>query len=477
MPLKIAILGAGPGGYVAAIRAAQLGAEVTLIEKARVGGICLNHGCIPSKILKRSADLLDDFRKAKDFGIDADPRPLCIMQALMARKKSIIADQQKSILSLLKKNAIRYVTGSGYLQEKNLLQVTDEHGSRSDIGWDRLILATGSRPLSIPSFPFDCRAVLSSNDALALCHIPESITIFGGGVIGCELACIFNSFGSRVTIVEGQDRLLPLPSIDRDCSTLIMREMKKRKIAVLVNRTVESAVYQGNGLEILIGPSPFAANLKEKERKIIRENSDKLLVCIGRTPNSDSLGLVNTGVGTDEKGWIIVDEMMRTSAPGVFAIGDVLGPSKAMLAHVASCEGDIAAENCLGAEKRMSYEIIPSAVFTMPEVANVGLSEDQARQRYQDVRADSVLFRTTGKAQVMGEIAGEAKIISLSGSGKIIGVHITGPHASDLIAEGTLAIRMGATVSDLASTIHAHPTLAEVLLETAFKATGRPLHG
>jgi dihydrolipoamide dehydrogenase len=477
MPLKIAILGAGPGGYVAAIRAAQLGAEVTLVEKGHVGGTCLNYGCIPSKILKKSADLLDDFRRAGDFGIEADPHALCTMQTLMARKESIVADQRKGIMALLRNHTIRYVAGTGYIQGNNLLQVTDEHGSRSDIVWDRLILATGSGPLSIPAFPLDGRAILSSNDALSLNHIPRSITIFGGGVIGCELACIFNSFGSRVTIVEGLDRLLPLPSVDRDCSTIIMREMKKRKITVLLNRTVESAIYKEDQLEIKIGPSPFATNLKEKDKQILQEGSEKLLVCIGRNPNSDSFGLGNIGIRTDEKGWIIVDETMRTSAPDVFAIGDVLGPSKVMLAHVASCEGEIAAENCLGAEKRMSYEIIPGAIFTMPEVANVGLTEDEARTRYQDVCADSVLFRTTGKAQVLGEIAGEAKIISRSGSGKIIGVHITGPHASDLIAEGTLAIRMGATVRDLATTIHAHPTLAEVLLEAAYKAVGRPLHG
>ena len=477
MTLKIAILGAGPGGYVAAIRAAQLGAEVTLVEKARIGGTCLNHGCIPSKIFKKSADLLENFKRAAEFGIKADSHPVCTMQALIARKESIIAGQQKGILTLLKNHTIQYVTGTGYIQGNNLLQVTDEQGNVSNIHWDRLILATGSRPLNIPAFPLDGRAILSSNDALALDHIPQSITIFGGGVIGCELACIFNAFGSRVTVVEGQDRLLPLPSVDRNCSTIIMREMKKRKIRVLVDRTVESATYAGDGLEIMIGPSPFATNLKEKEKQLIRENSEKLLVCIGRTPNSDDLGLTNIGVGVDEKGWIMVDETLRTSTPDVFAIGDVLGPAKVMLAHVASSEGAIAAENCLGAEKRMSYEIIPGAIFTMPEVANVGLSEEEARKRYQDVRADSVLFRTTGKAQVLGEIAGEAKIISRSGSGRIIGVHITGPHASDLIAEGTLAIRMGATVRDLAITIHAHPTLAEVLQETAFKAVGRPLHG
>jgi dihydrolipoamide dehydrogenase len=256
-----------------------------------------------------------------------------------------------------------------------------------------------------------------------------------------------------------------------------MREMKKRKIAVLVNKTVVSAAYCGDGLETGIGPSPFAGNLKEKEKQILREKSEKLLVCIGRTPNSNNLGLAGIGVEVDERGWVLVDEMMRTSAPDVFAIGDILGPAKVMLAHVASSEGEIAAENCLGAAKKMSYDIIPGPIFTMPEIGNVGLSEHEARKRYLDIRADTVLFRTTGKAQILGELAGEAKIISRSGSGKIVGVHITGPHASDLIAEGALAIRMGATVQDLATTIHAHPTLAEVLLEAAFKAVNRPLHG
>jgi dihydrolipoamide dehydrogenase len=477
MTLKIAILGAGPGGYVAAIRAAQLGADVTLIEKAHVGGTCLNHGCIPSKILKKTADLLEDFRRAKEYGIEIDFPPTCMMMSLMARKETILLNQRKGILTLLKNARIRYLTGSGCIQGHNLLKYTDENANVSEVHWDKLILATGSRPLSLSTFPRDGRAILSSNDILALPHIPKSITIFGGGAIGCELAFIFNSFGSNVTVIEGLDRLLPLPSVDQECSKIIMREMKKCKIRVLVNKTVVSAAYCGDGLEIRIGPSPFARDLKEKEREIIRESSEKLLVCIGRTPNSDNLGLAKIGVEMDARGWILVDEMMRTSAPDVFAIGDVLGPAKVMLAHVASSEGEIAAENCLGAGKKMSYEIVPSAIFTMPEIGNVGLSELDAKKRYQDIRTDVVLFRATGKAQILGELAGEAKIISRSGSGKILGVHITGAHASDLIAEGTLAIRMGATVQDLATTIHAHPTLSEVMLEAAFKAVGKPLHG
>jgi dihydrolipoamide dehydrogenase len=477
MALKIAILGGGPGGYVAAIRAAQLGADVTLVEKEEVGGTCLNHGCIPSKIFKRTADILEDFRRAGEFGIDIHSIPSCTMTSLLARKDNILASQRKGILALLKNAKVRYVAGNGYIPEQNLLEYSGKDGNAGKVHWDRLILATGSRPLSLPSLPFDGQTILSSNDALSLNHIPASITIIGGGAIGCEFAFIFNSLGSRVTLVEGLGRLLPLPSVDQECSRIIMREMKKRKITVLINTILSSATAGGDKLDISFAPSPSAGIQNEKDTVVKKENPEKILVCIGRTPNSDGLGLADIGVETDERGWVIADEMMQTNVPDVFAIGDVLGPTKVMLAHVASHEGEIAAENCLGARKKMSYEIIPSAIFTMPEIGNVGLTEDEARQRYQDIRSDTVLFRIIGKAQVLGELAGEAKIVSRSGSGRILGVHITGTHASDLIAEGALALRMGATVQDLAATIHAHPTLAEVMLETAFKAEGRPLHG
>ena len=477
MALKLVILGAGPGGYSAAVRAAQLGCEVTIIEKDRLGGTCLNYGCIPSKILKKSAGLLKDIEGAGEFGIDVPPGSLCSLPAVMTRKNAIIASQRKALAGLLQRNAITCITGEGRLVDDHRLEYADQDGRIQTADWDRLILATGSRPLSIPAFPLDGRDILSSTEALELQHIPASMIIVGGGVIGCELACIFSDFGAKVAIVEGQGRLLPLPSIDRDCSRLILREMKKRNISVLLGRTVVSADYRKDGLHAIIGPSPAAEGLKEKEKRILDERTEKLLVCIGRRPNSDGLGLAGLGVDTDEKGWVIVDAMMRTSRTDIFAIGDVLGPAKAMLAHVASAEGEIAAENCMGAQRTMSYAVIPGTVFTTPEIGNVGLSEDEAKRRYPDVRADTVLFRSTGKAQVLGELAGEAKIISRSGSGELLGIHITGPHASDLIAEGTLALQMGASVHDLAATVHAHPTLAEIMRETALKAMDRPLHG
>lgn len=477
MTQRVVVLGAGPGGYVAAVRAAQLGAEVTVVEAHKVGGTCLNYGCIPSKILKKTADMLEEFHKAKAFGINVSGEATCDMEGLMARKEQVVGSQSKGILGLLKKHGIRYVEGTARIAKPGLAVVTDEANETEEIAWDKLILATGSRPLSIPTFPTDGRDIISSDEVVALQSVPESITIVGGGVIGCEFAFILDALGAKVTLVEGLDRVLPLPSVDEECSKVLLREMKKRKIKVLVNRTVESVTKAEGRLNVTIGPSPFAKNLKEKDRQPVYESADKVLVCIGRKPNTDGLGLEEIGVKLDQRGWVIADEKMQTAARNVYAIGDVLGPAKVMLAHVASTEGEIAAENIMGASKTMRYDVIPGAIFTMPEVANVGLSETQAKETNENIRADSVLFRTLGKAQVIGEIAGFAKIISDKASGKILGAHIVGPHATDLIAEATLAIRTGATVKALSETIHAHPTLAEVMLEVSFKALDLPLHG
>jgi dihydrolipoamide dehydrogenase len=476
MAKKIAIIGAGPGGYVAAIRAAQLGGDVTLVEKSNIGGTCLNYGCIPSKILKRTADLLDEIKNAGEFGIDNGVTPICNMALLTKRKENVISTQARGIHALMKKHGISYVTGRAYVPGMNQLEITENDGNTASLQWDKLILATGSRPATIPSLPFNGRTILSSDDVLDLETVPESITIVGAGVIGCEFAFIWNSLGTEVTLVEAMDRPLPLASVDEDCSKLIAREMKKRKINLLVNRTVQAAEEIDGKLTLTFGPSPFAAKLSEKVRQISTGQTSKLVVCIGRKPNSDKLGLENIGVETDKAGWVIVDEKMRTSTGNVYAIGDLLGPGKVMLAHVASTEGEIAVENCFGGDKAMQYDRIPGAIFTSPEIGNIGLSEKEAREKFENVRGDSVLFRTSGKAQVLGEIVGQAKIVSDGKTGKILGVHIAGPHATDILGEASLAMQMGATVKDLAQTIHAHPTLAEVLLEASFKALNNPLH-
>lgn len=478
MPTRIAILGAGPGGYVAAIRAAQLGADVTLIEEDNLGGTCLNWGCIPSKVMITTAELLEKIKKADAFGITIEGGVRLNMPRLMERKNKVIQDQRKGILDLLKHHHIRYLKGTGYLKGRGLAGVRLSQGEEQQVPWDKLILATGTKPFNLPGLPFDGDRILSSNHALCLQEVPESILIVGGGVIGCEFAFLLSALGSNVTIVEALSRMLPLPSVDEDCSKVLQREMKKRKINFIVNRTVEGFCEVDGKLRVTIGPSPFFENPAEKDKKPLFETVDKILVCIGRTPNTTHIeGFELLGVQADEKGWVVTNQRMETSAPDVYAIGDLLGPSKIMLAHVASAEGSVAAENAMARRCSMDYGTVPGAIFTSPEVANVGLTEAQAKEQGYQIRSDSVLFRTLGKAQVIGDIAGQVKIVSESGSGKILGVHIIGPHATDLIAEGALAIQMGANVRDLANTIHAHPTLAESMLETCLKAMDRSLHG
>jgi len=477
MGKKVAVIGGGPGGYVAAVRAAQLGAEVTLVENDNLGGTCLNWGCIPSKVMKTTADRMEISQGSREYGIVSEGSPHLDMDALTRRKALVIEMQRTGIEKLLKHHRVRHVRGTGRVPRYGKLQVTAEDGKDLLFSWERLLIATGSRPAGIPLFPFDGDKVISSNDALFLESIPDSMVIVGGGVIGCEFAFIFSALGARVTVVEALDRILPLSGVDQDCSKVLQREMKKRKIAFFVNRTVEKVEHKGPLLSIRISPSLAPEDKGRKETEQILLEVEKVLVCVGRSPNTARLGLESLGVETDERGWIRTDARMATSAEHVFALGDVLGPGKVMLAHVASREGTIAAENAMGGTREMSYDVIPSAIFTSPEVADVGLTEAEAVARGKSVRADTVLFRNMGKAQVLGDLAGEAKIVSDAATGKVLGVHLIGPHATDLIAEGALAVQTGCTVGQLAETIHAHPTLAEIMYETSLKALDRSLHG
>ncbi len=469
MQQKIAIIGGGPGGYVAAVTAAKRGAKVTLIEQNELGGTCLNRGCIPSKIMKASAELLKKIEKASDFGIDLNQKATCNMAKVMQRKKSILETQQKAIARLLEDNKINYIRGAAYIEKEKKLRVSAPDGSEEIHEWDKLIIASGSKPSSIPSAPFDHKKIISSDDLLNISEIPESIAIVGAGVIGCEFACILSAFGAKVTIIEALDRVLPLDNVDRSCSKILTREMKKIKIKIILEKTVQHVETNDNMTTVKTNLTSFGKDKDDKNETI---ESEKILICTGRKPETDFSGLKNIGVETDEKGWIIVNEHMETNVKNIYAIGDILGPSKIMLAHVASAEGVVAAKNATGGDKKMNYDIIPSSIFTMPEVASVGLSEHIAKEKGLDVSSASFLFRSIGKAHVIGEIEGEAKIVYESGSRKILGVHITGPHATDLIAEGTLAIKKGVSVKELAETIHAHPTLAEIMYEVSHQALG-----
>jgi dihydrolipoamide dehydrogenase len=477
MASKVVVIGAGPGGYVAAIRAAQLGAEVTLIERERVGGTCLNWGCIPSKVLRTSAELFDRARRGREYGLVLDGGLSLDLRALMARKEKVIENQVKGIVDILKHHRIRYVEGVGTIAGPDRIMVRGHDEKVWETPWEHLILALGSAPLEIPGLSVDGKRVLSSNDALGVQTVPRSMLIVGGGVIGCEFAFIFSAFGSQVTLVEAKSRLIPLPSVDEDCSTVIRREMAKRKISVILESTVDRVEDKGEGLQVFLGSSPFVENPSEKVSRPASLEVEKVLICIGRKPDTAGAGLARIGVKVDNSGWVIVDEWMKTSAPRVYAIGDALGPSKVMLAHVASREGMVAAENAGGGTVRMSYDAVPNVIFTMPEISNVGLTEAQAKEQGLEVKAESVLLRNIAKPHVIGEIGGMAKIVFHVGSGKILGVHLVGACASDLIAEGALAVKTGRTVQEVADTIHGHPTLAEIMSEVSMKALGRPVHG
>lgn len=477
MSKKIIIIGGGPGGYIAAVRAAGLGADVTVVEKENLGGTCLNWGCIPSKIMKNSAETFLKCLEAGELGIDISGSISPNMSVLMKRKEKILDSQRKGIASLLQSRGIQLENGFGKITAPGKVEITAEDGMKKTLDYDKLIIATGTKPMNVPDFPFDGKTILSSNDILVLDQIPESITIVGGGVIGCEFAFIFSALGTNVTIVEAMSRLLPLPSVDVSVSKVLLREMKKRKIKVFCDTVVTGCEVCGGNASISLAKSPFTDNPKAKDPKSDSLSSQLMAVCIGRTPLSKNLGLDTIGLTTLGPGWIEVDDQMKTGVDNVFAIGDIIGPSRVMLAHVASHEGLVAAENAMGMDSVMAYNAVPGAIFTMPEIGTVGLSEAEAKAKGIDVETAAVNFRVLGKAQAIGEIAGEAKMIVEKKSKKVLGVHIIGPHATDLISEATLAIEKGLTAKEIAHTIHAHPTLAEIMGEVASKAIGMPLHG
>jgi len=471
------MLGAGPGGYLGAIKAAQLGAEVTIIEHAEVGGTCLNRGCIPTKALKASADLFDAVKRFSEYGVVLEGQVQPDLQQMMVRKNKVVKTLVTAIETLFKKYKINLIHGSGKVLSPNQVEVAVSGQGSQIVEGDKLILATGSEVKSLPMFPLDGESIISSDDALQLQEIPKNLLIIGGGVMGVEFASIFGSLGSEVTVVEALDRLIPLPSVDEDCSKILRREFKKRKIGFLLNKTVVRTEKTNDGrIKAIIGPSPFLEEVKEKDKKETELVVDKILVTIGRDYNTSGIGLNQLGLEIHQQGWLPVNDKMETNIPGIYAIGDVLGPDKWMVAHVASVEAQIAVENCLGRDKMMDYQIVPAGYFTSPELGTVGLSELQANESGLNYRADTFQFRALGKSQAIGDIAGLVKMISAKKDGKILGVHIIGPHATDLIAEAALAMRLGASVKDLADTIHLHPSLSEAMMETAHAALDECLH-
>jgi dihydrolipoamide dehydrogenase len=460
MPINLTIIGAGPGGYVAAVRAAQKGAQVTVVESAEVGGTCLNWGCIPTKTLIASAEALEHARHAGDFGVETAGAVGYNLSKIRERKDKVVSTQVKGIRALFKSWGVNLIEGRGSLISPDVVRVVQKDGMTMDVKSDKVIVATGSRPAKIPGFPFDGENVITSDDAVQLKRIPKSLLIVGAGVIGSEFAFIYRAFGAEVTMVEMLPRALSTE--DGDMSDIIEREFKKSKIKLIVNVKVDKVEKAGDGM--------MAATLNNGQQ--IR--TEMILVSIGRSMNSEGLGLENVGVNTGKRSEIIVDERMETSVPGVYSVGDVTG--KILLAHVASHQGLVAVENALGGSESMDYTVVPSGIFTMPEIGSVGLREQQAIDQGIKCRIGRFPYRALGKAHAMGEITGLVKIISDEITDKVLGVHICGAHATDMVHEGALAIQTGVTIRQLGHMIHAHPTLSEAIMEAAEDVHGTAIH-
>ena len=469
MALRITVIGAGPGGYTAAFDAARRGAEVTLVESRWLGGTCLNCGCIPTKTLKSSAEALETIRRAAEFGITGAGVPSIDMPAVIARKRKVSETLRGGLEKTCAKLRVNVITGRGQVVNAGLVKAVLPDGSVQEIEGDRVIIATGSNVLNLAALPVDGRYILSSDEALELDHVPARLLIVGGGVVGTELAFIFRSFGSEVTLVEGQNRLLPVPSVDEEMSRLILREAKKKGIRVELCRTVNATRVENGAVSADLGPSPFLAPelIPASAKKPATLEADCIFMTIGRAANSSGLGLAEAGIETDRRGYIVVNDHLETSVPGVYAIGDILGPSRIMLAHMASAEAHVAVANIFGASEKPDYDVVPSGIFSSPEIGDVGLTEAQAREKGFDVVTSEFQFRELGKAQAMGELPGVFKLVANRADGRLLGAHFAGAHATDLIAECALALHMGATAADIAHTIHAHPTLAEGVMEAA----------
>jgi len=458
--IDVVIIGGGPGGYVAAIKAAHLGLKALLVEKDKLGGVCLNWGCIPTKALVSTAELLNHLQRAGEFGIQVKDYSFDF-PAIMKRKDLITQRLSSGVGQLMKANQVRVVKGEGQIIEPGKVEITDSAGQKEVIKAKNIIIATGSSVMSLPIPGINSDGVITSNEALSLSELPSRMLIIGGGVVGIEFAGIFRALGVEVTVVEMLPRIL-LP-IDEEITRRLTQLLKGKGIEILTDSKVKEIKKNHQNLEVLISTTDG--------EKIIE--TEKVLLATGRVPELGNIDVQRLGIELNGKA-IKVDEKMRTNIPGIYAVGDVVG--KIMLAHVASREGIVAVENISGKEVLMDYKVVPNCVFSMPEVASVGLTEEEARKENDNIKVSKFPFLANGKALSMGETEGMVKIIADGDTFELLGVHILGTHASDLIAEGTLALSMEATAFEIVNTIHAHPTLAEAVAEAAEGVLGKPIH-
>ena len=459
----VVVIGAGPGGYVGAIRASQLGLKTAIVDKQWLGGVCLNVGCIPSKALLKNAELAHILReRSKDFGISYDHLSLDY-GAAVKRSRQVSDRLTKGVGFLMKKNGIDVYMGAGKIVAQNKVTVTGTDGKTQELTTKNIIIATGSRTAMIPGISADGERVLTYLEAILQPKLPASVIIVGSGAIGVEFATIWSSYGVDVTIVEMLPRLVPLE--DEEISAELARAFSRRKIKILVNTRVQSIEKDNQGVTVKV--------LAPDGEKTLQ--AEQTLVAIGFNPNSADLGLEQAGVILSKRGFIEVDDRMATNVPGIWAIGDVTG--KLLLAHVASAQGIICAESIAGVETvPLNYIMLPRATFCQPQIASFGLTEAHAKEEGYDIKVGRFNFQANGKALGLGEGSGFAKIITEAKYGELLGAHLIGPEVSELLPELTLSQQMELTTAEIARNVHAHPTLSEVIMEAAHDAEGHAIN-
>jgi dihydrolipoamide dehydrogenase len=460
----VVIIGSGPGGYVAAIRAAQLGMSILIVERdPKLGGVCTLRGCIPTKALLHTADVLEEARHGAEVGV-ATREVRLDFPAAMKHKEKVVRQSTNGISYLMKKNKVDVVAGFGRISGPGKVSVAGPDGAETIYFAKNIIVATGSTPRSLPGIEIDHQAILSSDSMLELAEVPKSLLVIGSGAVGVEFASMYSRFGSKTTVVEILPRIVPLE--DEEVSRELAASFKRQGIAVYVDTRVESVSKSDSGVEVIARSSGGT--------KTETFRAEKILLAVGRKPLSENIGLEGLGVETD-RGYVKVDKFMRTNVPNVYAIGDVV-PTP-WLAHVASAEGVVAVEHMARGETRpLNYDQIPGCTYCAPEVASIGLSEAAARERGHDVVVGKFPFSASGKARIVNETAGFVKIVAEKKYDEVLGVHIIGPKATELIAEAGVALKLEATSEELVRTIHAHPTLAEVIHEAAEAVSGHAIH-
>lgn len=461
--LDVVVLGGGPGGYVCAIRLAQLGLQVVCVEAEEVGGVCLNWGCIPSKALISTAHLYEKLKTAEVQGLSC--REVAVDAPRMQDwKDGLVKKLTQGVRQLLKANGAELMEGRGRLTAPRTVVVSARDGSTTELVARRgVVIATGSSTIEVPGFEFDGERVIGAREAVSLRAVPRRLLVIGGGVIGLELGSVYRALGAELTVVELMPTLLP--GLDPDCVRVVERKLRQRGVTVLT----QSKALSQRRLES--GATAVELETPEGSRTV---ETDRVLVAVGMRPRSRELGLEALGVQIDGRGFITTDDRCQTNVSGIYAIGDVSGPP--MLAHKASKEGEICAEVLAGRPAAKDWSTVPGIVFTEPEIAGAGLTEDQARERGYEVKVGKFPFAALGRAMSLRETEGFAKTVIDGATGRLLGVHLVGPNASDLISEAALALEMVATAEDLAMTIHPHPTLGEALMESAAAALGQAVH-